>query len=168
MRLFRAPGTSEAAWRFEHRTAYRQLDFVAAGRCTTANLMVERGLFERIGPFDEDYSGSDFRWSDRASACGVPIGYSDAVAVAHHSRRTMTDILAQRRRFAGAACREISFPRFVARRLLSPLRRIARLRGSGIGRRELLYVAAVQLLCDLVQIPEYALVRIGAKPPRRS
>lgn len=166
--LFRPADATACAWLFEMHSAYPQRDYAAAGCCTTANLFVARSWFERIGPFDEQYSGGDFRWNARAQAAGMAIVYREEVAVAHPSRRSVAEIVARRRRFAGSACAHLPFHRFVARRLLSPLRRALKLRRSGLGRRDMLLVLAIQLLCDLAQIPEYALVRLGAKPPRRS
>lgn len=73
------------------------------GFLATANLMMLRRTFDRVGPFDEDvYSGGDVRWCRRARAAGVTLQYCDAVVVRHPARSTLRALVNKARRTVSA------------------------------------------------------------------
>ncbi len=77
--------------------------YVRRGYAVTANLAVEKTLFEEIGTFrEESFSGEDKEWNRRASAAGVPLVYQDGMSVAHPARDSFADCAQKRRRLAGA------------------------------------------------------------------
>jgi predicted amidohydrolase len=56
------------------------------GACVTANLVVHRSVFERVGPFDNAFAEAaceDWDWATRARHLAVPIVFT-ADAVVHH------------------------------------------------------------------------------------
>lgn len=57
-----------------------------AGACVTANVVMHRSVFERVGPFDESFPEAaceDWEWSTRAGRRAIPIVF-DAGAVVDH------------------------------------------------------------------------------------
>jgi GT2 family glycosyltransferase len=80
----------------------RQRRYVARGYAATANLVVPRAVFERVGPFDAALmSGGDKEWNGRATRAGVPIRYSDAVRIRHAARASFEALAAKRARVVG-------------------------------------------------------------------
>ena len=59
----------------------------------TANLFVNRALFEKLGPFPDDVkSGGDLQWTYNATKKGYKLVYSDN-AIVYHPSRTFTQLL---------------------------------------------------------------------------
>ena len=80
----------------------RQRRYVAHGYAATANLVVPRAVFERVGPFDAALlSSGDKEWNGRAARAGVPIVYSEAVRVRHAARTSFAALAAKRARVVG-------------------------------------------------------------------
>jgi cellulose synthase/poly-beta-1,6-N-acetylglucosamine synthase-like glycosyltransferase len=74
----------------------------------TANLFVERQVFDRVGPFsDELASGGDVAWTRRASRHGFEIAYAPNAAVEHPARRLKSLIHKQFRVGRGQAALRI-------------------------------------------------------------
>lgn len=101
--IFRPARGSKLAHNYEFHTAFRQLEYAARGEGATANLIVGRETFLRVGLFNELLmSGGDFEWHRRAQVAGVPIMYSDQVIIQHPSRGSLREIFLKRRRTARA------------------------------------------------------------------
>lgn len=65
----------------------------------TANLVVRRTVFDKIGLFDgELQSSGDLEFGQRAYKTGFRIGYSDQAVVHHHSRSTLKELMKKQRR----------------------------------------------------------------------
>jgi GT2 family glycosyltransferase len=80
----------------------RQRRYVERGYAATANLLVRRAVFERVGPFDADLrSSGDKEWNGRAARAGAPIAYSEAVRVRHAARASFAALAAKRARVVG-------------------------------------------------------------------
>jgi hypothetical protein len=72
------------------------------GYATTANLLVRRDVFLRVGPFDGTLlSGGDREWSMRRAAIGASLHYAPDVVVRHPARKTLAQLISKRRRTAG-------------------------------------------------------------------
>lgn len=81
----------------------QQESYVRRGRGATANLVVRREVFDKVGPFSEDrFSGGDMEWNVRATQFGITIAYDAAMHVEHPARNTFTQNATKRRRLAGA------------------------------------------------------------------
>jgi len=84
----------------------RQERYVAHGYAATANLIVRRTLFERVGPFNEDlYSSGDKEWNRRAGAVGSRIVLGRDVLVRHPARASYAELEKKRLRVAGGRLR---------------------------------------------------------------
>lgn len=87
---------------YDRISALRQDRYVARGYAATANLIVRRAVFDRVGPFDETlYSSGDKDWNLRATAAGFSIVYGEEVRVHHPARDSIEALRAKRRRLAG-------------------------------------------------------------------
>jgi GT2 family glycosyltransferase len=73
------------------------------GAAITANLALDRRLFDEIGPFDDTrFSGEDMAWNRRATAAGAPLHYDVAMRVDHPARESFAACAGKVRRIAGA------------------------------------------------------------------
>ena len=77
----------------------RQRRYVEEGFGATANLFVERRVFDEVGGFDERLkSGGDYEFGLRCSLAGIPIRYADDVVVSHPARSTLRELLSKSER----------------------------------------------------------------------
>jgi GT2 family glycosyltransferase len=173
--IFREPDSSHVAFLYEFHTAFRQDRAVEKGRCATANLIVARDVFDRVGPFDQALvSGGDSEWGERAQRTGVPIVYEESVAVAHPARPTVSSILRKRRRIAGSEARRMTYPTFwyVLVKLLPPVigyhRTVFASRRSSVGAGEWIILFFVHWATRVAEAMEFLFVRNGWKSPNRS
>ena len=172
--VFREARAHYFAYLYDFHTAFNQLWTVAQGRCVTANLLVARKVFEKVGPFNEDLlSGGDSEWGTRAHLAGIPILYEESVCVRHPARRTVADILRKRRRIAGSDAVRIDHPtyRYVLSRLLPPVQTyssiLARNRAP-VGARDRVGLFLIHWVGRLGEALEFLLVRLGLKRPNRT
>lgn len=70
------------------------------GKVATANLIVTRSDFLRVGYFEERFSGGDHDWSLRAKKIGLEIVYDESIKVLHPSRDSFSQILNKSKRMA--------------------------------------------------------------------
>jgi glycosyltransferase involved in cell wall biosynthesis len=84
----------ELAHGFPQRRYVERLSFAV-----TANLLVRRDVFQRVGAFSADLiSSGDLEWGQRARAAGVRGVYADDVPVAHPARAELREIARKFRR----------------------------------------------------------------------
>ena len=87
-------GQPSAVEVYEMAHAFPQHLYVESGFAATANLLVARHVFSRVGGFDVELtSGGDMEWGQRARAAGVVPVYAPDVRVAHPARRTLRQLL---------------------------------------------------------------------------
>jgi glycosyltransferase involved in cell wall biosynthesis len=134
----------------------RQRRYVQEGFGATANLFVERRVFDSLGGFDERLrSGGDYEFGLRCSLAGIPIQYADDVVVSHPARASLRELLSKSERVGfgtGQLIRRggMSTGRLVAR--VADRLALARRRGvTGrpvpvVGRKRTLLVQGVHLL----------------------
>lgn len=68
----------------------------------TANLMVTREAFNRVGPFEERLtSGGDMEWGQKAYDKGIRMAFAPNALVGHPARATIKSIHDRQRRFIG-------------------------------------------------------------------
>lgn len=173
--IFREPGTGYFAYVYEFHTAFRQAKAVEKGRCATANLIVARDIFDRVGSFDEGLvSGGDSEWGERARLAGVPILYDNGVAVAHPARPTIGAIIKKRRRIAGSEAQRMGYRTFwyVLAKLLPPVttyNRVVFSSGRGkVSRADWLALFFLHWATRIAEAQEFLFVRRGWKKPNRS
>jgi glycosyltransferase involved in cell wall biosynthesis len=144
---------------------------------TTANLFTYRRTFERIGGFEADLmSGGDAEWGQRFHAAGGKVLYSELAEVKHPARRTLRQLIRQRRRTMGG--------RFQRRQGVghpphpldgtdfsynSPFRRVAQHASHALlsRPRDMLRFGTVELLLFAVAKLELVRLSLGGKPARR-
>lgn len=66
----------------------------------TANLIVSRSVFEKVGPFAAVQSSGDYEWGNRAVRLGVPLSYAPELTVAHAARKTLAELYERNVRIA--------------------------------------------------------------------
>jgi glycosyltransferase involved in cell wall biosynthesis len=117
---------------YEMAHAFAQRLYAAESFGATANILVERSAFDRVGAFDESLaSGGDEDWGRRAGGAGVRAVYSRQTEVGHPARRSYGEVASKARRVsaARAARREQRDRRLITGhhlRLLAPPVRILR------------------------------------------
>ncbi len=99
--LFRDEKTGNWAYIYESHTAFSQSKNVPKGHCVTANLLIKRTVFEKLGGFNSEIkSGGDWEFSGRAVSSGYKLCYADDVMVFHPARKTLRAIFKKQKRFA--------------------------------------------------------------------
>jgi len=64
---------------------------LSQGGIATANLIVSKTNFYKVGEFQEIASGADFGWSQRAKKCSIKLSYTPKIKVCHPTRKTLKD-----------------------------------------------------------------------------
>lgn len=78
----------------EIASAFDQRRYVRRGFGATANLVVQRDVFDRVGPFDPRLrSGGDIEWNQRAGRAGFTLAYVEDVRVRHPARSSTSALL---------------------------------------------------------------------------
>jgi glycosyltransferase involved in cell wall biosynthesis len=155
----------------------RQRDYLElAGFAATANLVMHRSVFERVGPFDARLmSSGDAQWGRRARGMGVLQEYGPEAVVRHPARQTVRAVLAKATRVSGGyvQCRA----HYGIRELLADVR--TELRSWGVSWRHLraadrdfslwrgVKFAALLGIVGAVAMAERARVMCGGTPRRR-
>jgi hypothetical protein len=98
----RVPGRPSAVELYEVVFGYRQDQSVQRARAAyTANLFVERQVFETAGPFEELRSGGDFEFTRRAQYRGFKLAFSPLPAVVTPARTTLAALWRRSARLRG-------------------------------------------------------------------
>lgn len=168
--IFREAGGHQLAYLYEFHTAFRQREIAEEGLSTTANMIVSRADFDKVGPFDTSLmSGGDYVWSRRAEQAGVPLVFREDVVVQHPARQSIRQILAKKRRTAGgeAVFKQTSIWRYARYRLIPRANAITFDRGfvSPVERAMLL---GVLWLRNLHGCYAFAAVRLKLSKPNRT
>lgn len=66
----------------------------------TANMAVRKNDFQKVGMFEERFSGGDYDWSHRAVQKGLKINFVEKACVLHPTRKTFEQILKKEQRIA--------------------------------------------------------------------
>lgn len=172
VRLFRKPGESWMAWKFESITAFNQKHNVRNGVAVTANLFVSRAVFKQVGMFDAElFSGGDIAWNRLASQKGVALVYFDAAVVNHPARATMGEIISKSRRVFGGefvrAQRDARLLRFFLGLLAPPVRYMRVLINDGKPISNILFASGVYWWIKLLMLPEMIRLSFGDTPARQ-
>jgi len=87
---------------FDEAFAFRQAEYVQSGTSVTANLFVQRAVFDQAGPFNgEMQSSGDFEFCRRAVAAGFGLVYAERAVVWHPARDSLGALFRKNRRVAG-------------------------------------------------------------------
>ncbi len=146
--------------------------YVARGYGVTANLMVDRRIIEKCGPFDATrFSGGDAEFCRRAGRAGSPVRYAPGAVVEHLARADWEALATKTRRvrggqlIAGPARRRLGFlvrtflpPVFAIQRFLGEREYPLRFRSIAVG---------VQLRLWLVEMAEAVRLLVLRRPPER-
>jgi GT2 family glycosyltransferase len=99
-------GERQPAELLELKFGFPQKSYVQSqGFGVTANLVVRREVFERVGLFDETLlSGGDFEWGRRATSLGYRAVFEAAALVRHPARRSYQGLLRKQNRVSEGIC----------------------------------------------------------------
>ncbi|PTQ75480.1 glycosyltransferase [Celeribacter persicus] len=151
----------------------RQERYVPNGYAATANLIVKRPFFERVGPFNEElFSSGDKEWNKRATALGDRILYGENVCVEHPARNDFATLRKKHFRVAGGRFRMkgrdrkrlwIPSPKYFFP-ALSSLKRI--LAEPGISGRQRFLIWRMDYRLRREELREYFRIRSGESAKR--
>ena len=158
--------------------AFRQESYVQGLRfALTCNLFTRRDLFEHTGGFEERlFSGGDAEWCQRVHSSGGEILYAEDVMVRHPARRSLRELMRQRRRTAGGRfdrARGIGHPPLPLNdpgfSYATPIRRVARHASHPLLRTRwnLVRFTMVELIMTAVATIEKTRLYFGGKSLRR-
>lgn len=90
---------------YEMESAFPQEKYVATMSFgVTANLFVDRSVFDAVGPFDEELlSGGDREFCERAARAGHGIDYTGEAVVDHPARASVPELWTKATRVMGGA-----------------------------------------------------------------
>jgi len=168
--IFRTEATSYLAFLYEFHTAFRQEDNARKGVCVTANLVVARETFDKVGIFNDNLmSGGDFEWNKRAQDLGIALMYAPGVLINHPSRDSLKEILRKRKRIARSDATKGNHTAlsYLSRQLRPPLNSLKSGRKYN-GVHEVLILWLVLLSFNLYSAVQFLLVRTGVYSPTRS
>lgn len=87
---------------------YKQQKYNASiGTSTTANLIVKKSVFNLLGPFPVQKTGSDIRWTRIATNKGFKLVYCENSKVFHPARKSLKETIQREIRFLGVSRRRI-------------------------------------------------------------
>ncbi len=171
IRLFREPGGSRPAWWFESVISFDQQNNVRHGVAVTANLFVEKSVFETVGVFDASlFSGGDVAWNRLATEKGIPLVYAEQVVVRHPARSSMGEIFRKYRRVFGngylRARREGKGLPYVLRCCVPPARYGFRAWRNGQPALKVLFACSVFWGVKVLMVLEAFRISMGGIPER--
>ena len=146
------------------------------GFAATANLIVSRTTFDKVGPFDARLrSSGDLEWSKRSARCGHPVAYCPEAIVAHPTRTTLRQIVRKALRVHGGLFMvsrhlQVELPPGVLRTFVDAfyprlyIARILAIKRSGDGAWWRLYLLAC--LINALAVLETCRLRLGGTPLR--
>jgi glycosyltransferase involved in cell wall biosynthesis len=161
--------------KYEKAYAFPQRRYADEGVSVTANMIVWRYCFDRVGKFNDAlFSGGDTEWGRRALEANIPIRYAPDVVVLHPARARMIDLLTKRRRLAAAALK-INKPRnslalFMSlfRGVMPPTKHFRRLyRRTDLTLNEKACALALVYLFKIYGTWQRVLLLLGRHPERR-
>jgi GT2 family glycosyltransferase len=168
--IFREDAGHYYAYLYEYHTAFRQREIAAEGISTTANLIVARSSFDKVGLFNTDLlSGGDYVWSQRAEEAGIPLVYHENIVVRHPARVSLSAILAKKRRTSGgeAIFKKTSIWRYNRYRLVPRLTAISFDRGP-VSLADKAVLLGIAWLRNIHGCFAFTTVRLGLNKPNRS
>lgn len=168
--IFRGQAGCYYAYLYEYHTAFRQREVAREGISATANLIISKIEFDKVGPFDANLlSGGDYVWSRRAEEASVPLVYHDDIIVRHPARASIKAILAKKRRTSGseAIFKKTSLWAYNRHRLMPKLNAIAFDRGT-VSRFDKVILLGIAWLKDIHGCVAFTTVRLGLSKPHRS
>jgi len=168
--IFREQAGCYYAYLYEYHTAFRQREIALEGISATANLIVSKAQFDKVGPFDTILlSGGDYVWSRRAEEANVPLVYHGDIVVRHPARVSIKAILAKKRRTSGseAIFKKTSLWRYSRYRLMPKLNAITFDRGT-VSITDKVVLLGISWLKDIHGCIAFTTVRLGLSKPHRS
>ena len=171
-----------AAELYESVAAFRQREYVERWHFgATANLFTRRGVFQRVGLFDERLrSLGDREWGHRVSQAGFSLRYAEGARTSHSARRSVPELLRRTQRLAGgyfelARTRQLPAKTLVLDATMGLVTRgnlAGRAEGDGARRRprgagEHARVALVTVAVVLIRALELTRLALGGEPRRR-
>lgn len=105
------PGARTMIETFELWCGFPQHVYVRRGFSGAGNLFVRRGVFARVGTFDETLlSGGDKEWGQRLTRAGGRVVYVDDAVVAHAARTTRAELRTKIARLVGGRWAAVKGP----------------------------------------------------------
>jgi len=100
--LFYSSSSPSIYEKLDYVTAFNQKNNAQNGVSVTANLIVRKEVFEKVGNFNAKLlSGGDIEWNKRATKAGYSIVYNPNTSVSHPARGSLQELKSKMRRVAG-------------------------------------------------------------------
>lgn len=168
--IFRPSGCRELAYLYDRKFAFNQASEKRFEHAVTANLVVPRSIFERVGFFNARMlSGGDFEWDCRAAALAVPLVFDENAVVRHPSRRSVAELTLKTRRVAGGsvALGHTGLLKMVWSRLKPPVNKLRELDRGDMTKWDTARLFALVWWLRIVALIEYLLIKFGFKSAER-
>lgn len=106
----RIPNRPTASAELDRLIHLQQELYVQRGYAATANMVVDRDLFETFGLFDAGiFSGADAVWGSRATSAGAVVKLVEDAVVVHDTRDSLSELVLRYRRSAGGLFMSLRF-----------------------------------------------------------
>lgn len=154
-----------AAKEYEQIFTFNTFRNFKRGQAVTANCIVKRSVFDKVGYFDDDlFSGGDVKWNRDATLKGITLAYSEKVIVQHPTRK-FWEIIKKSRRTYPQQLDKLSNPLFKVlngfRFLAPPLRDIKRLKGKNLNFLEKIDIIKIIMAVRIAKLFEHFKLLIG-------
>lgn len=149
-----------------------QQRYVTRGYAVTANLAIPRGVFNRVGLFDENrFSGGDADFCQRSLNAGCSLEFISEATVFHPARTTWAEYATKARRMKGGQIRAGRVSRrfkYFLITLLPPVWRFWRIaKNDKLKLREKIRVFWFQCRLWVIELTEMVALLCGKTPERR-
>lgn len=164
-------GPNPGLWaRYDKLRGIPQAAYVARGYAATANLAVDRALFEAIGGFSVTHmSGGDAEFCHRAARAGHKITLASTAVVAHPCRESGAETIRKARRVKGGQrpAGRLAALRWLGRSALPPILTSGSLLRRPFGLRDRLAAVLVTWILWPIEVFESIRLLCGTPPERR-
>lgn len=170
IQIFRPDNCNELAYLYDRKFAFNQASPKRFEHAVTANLVVARNTFERVGLFNDTMlSGGDFEWDGRAAQLGIGLVFEQNAIVCHPSRRSVAELSLKARRVAGGSVvlGNVGITEMIWSRLKPPVNKLRALNRRDMTNLETGSLFLLVWWLRVVALTEYILVRFRLKSPER-
>lgn len=168
--IFRPEGCGELAFLYDRKFAFNQSSAKRFEHAVTANLVVPRAVFDRVGYFNARMlSGGDYEWDGRAAKVGVPLVFDNHAAVHHPSRRSVAELSVKARRVAGGSVTlaHVGIWQMIWSRLKPPVNKLRALDRHDMTNLETGKLFFLVWWLRIVAAREYISLKLNLKSPER-
>lgn len=169
IRIFRPTGGGRLAYVHDLKYAFNTAQGPERQTGATANLIVRRDVFDRVGPFDASlFSGGDTEWKERAASKGVAVRAVMNAVISHPSRGSVADLLLkERRRTGGRIKRGERVATFATSAILPPIGLMRSVRWADVPKGDTARMFLLLWYMRWVRLHEAIRVKVAGRTPER-